>query len=192
MATPNPNPADLQGWLEDLTRPELALIGLELVDLELLRGGGRITLRFFIEKSEGEDRRVDVDDCARASRAVGLLLDAEAQARLTGRYVVEVSSPGIFRRLRQRSDFERFVGEIIKVVATAEDGTPRELRENVRTMQVRGSLASVGDDAIEVIDLQEARHALPYNRIRKAHLDPDLTVGKSPRKGDKKHGPSSK
>lgn len=156
-----------QKGLEELIEPELNLLGYALVELDMLRGGGRITLRVSIEKSSGE--AVDVEDCAGASRALGRILDAEGDALLPGRYVIEVSSPGIFRRLRKPADYARYVEQTVKVVATQPGGSA----------QVRGRLAAAGERTFVVVDEQGGRHELAYEDIRKAHLDPDLQIGKS-------------
>jgi ribosome maturation factor RimP len=160
--------------IEELIEPELNLLGFALVELELLRGGGRITLRVSIEKSSGET--VDVEDCAGASKALGRILDAEAEALLPGRYVIEVSSPGIFRRLRKPADYVRYVEQTVKVVATQPDGSA----------QVRGRLAEVHERGIVLVDESGESYELAYEDIRKAHLDPDLEIGKS-RKGKARH-----
>lgn len=159
-----------QKGLEELIEPELNLLGYTLVELEMLRGGGRVTLRVTVEKSSGE--AVDVEDCAGASKALGRILDAEGAALLPGRYVIEVSSPGIFRRLRKPADFARYVEQTVKVVATQPGGSA----------QVRGRLAAAHERTIVIVDDAGASHELAYEDIRKAHLDPDLRIGKSPKR----------
>ena len=131
---------------------------------------GRVTLRVTIEKADGQ--AIDVEDCAQASRAIGRMLDAEGNDVLPGRYVIEVSSPGIFRPLRRPADYARYVEETVKVVATRAGGTE----------QVRGRLASADDKRIVIVDDAGERHEFTFEDIRKAHLDPDLEIGKSHKK----------
>jgi ribosome maturation factor RimP len=83
--------------------------GLELVELELCGGGKARRLRIFIDKPQG----VTHEDCANYSREVGTILDVE-DAVPGGSYVLEVSSPGLDRRLLKPADFERFQGSLIK------------------------------------------------------------------------------
>src|SRR5215472_6894804 len=85
--------------------------GLEVVDVQLLGGGGTRVLRIFIDKPEG----VTHADCERLSQHVGTILDVE-DVIPGGRYTLEVSSPGLERKLAKPKEFERFVGHKVKVV----------------------------------------------------------------------------
>jgi ribosome maturation factor RimP len=161
----------LAAWIE----PELALHGYELFDTEVLHGGGRLTLRLCIDKPGG----VTLDDCVAADRAVTQLLEAEAGQALPGRYVVEVSSPGIFRRLAKPAHFQRHVGEVVKVVARAEDGG---------TLQLRGRLAAADQAGIDV-EVEEAQtRRVEYAAIARANLDPDLVIGRIAKRRRERRG----
>ena len=84
--------------------------GLEVLETEL-RGGGRVRmLRIVIDKPEG----VTHEDCASVSREVGTILDVE-DAVPGGSYLLEVSSPGLDRRLVRPADYQRFIGSRVKV-----------------------------------------------------------------------------
>jgi ribosome maturation factor RimP len=86
--------------------------GLEVVEVEL-RGGGRARrLRIVIDRApagSGKPAGVNLEDCANLSREVGTILDVE-DAVPGGSYTLEVSSPGLDRRLVRPVDFERFTG----------------------------------------------------------------------------------
>ena len=84
--------------------------GLDVVEVELRGGGKARMLRIFIDKSGG----VTHEDCANLSREVGTILDVE-DAVAGGSYVLEVSSPGLDRKLSRAKDFERFVGSRVKL-----------------------------------------------------------------------------
>jgi ribosome maturation factor RimP len=84
--------------------------GLEVVEVQLLGGGRKRMLRITIDKPEG----VSHADCELVSQQVGTILDVE-DAVPGGSYTLEVSSPGVERRLRGPSDFERFLGRKVKV-----------------------------------------------------------------------------
>src|SRR6266700_7393459 len=88
-----------------------ASLGVEVVEIEL-RGGGkaRMLLRIFIDKPNG----VTHEDCASLSREVSTILDVE-DAVPGGSYVLEVSSPGLDRKLFRPTDFERFQGSRVKL-----------------------------------------------------------------------------
>lgn len=92
-----------------LVEPILATLGFELVELEYKREGRGWTLRFFLDKEGG----ITLDDCADASREIGMLLEVEDVVPTA--YDLEVSSPGIDRPLKKAADFERFKGRLVKI-----------------------------------------------------------------------------
>ncbi len=84
--------------------------GLEVVEVELRGGGKARMLRVFIDKPAG----VTHEDCAEFSRELGIILDVEDVVPGNS-YLLEVSSPGLDRKLFRPVDFERFTGSRIKV-----------------------------------------------------------------------------
>src|SRR5215470_2009672 len=94
--------------------------GLEIVDVELLGAGRGRVLRIFIDRPQG----VSHADCEFMSQNVGTILDVE-DVIPGDSYTLEVSSPGVERKLSRPGDFERFTGQKIKV-------TLREPVENQR------------------------------------------------------------
>jgi ribosome maturation factor RimP len=93
-----------------ITERVAASLGVEVVELELRGGGKARMLRIFIDKPNG----VTHEDCANLSREVSTILDVE-DAVPGGSYVLEVSSPGLDRKLVRPADFERFQGSLIKL-----------------------------------------------------------------------------
>jgi ribosome maturation factor RimP len=85
-------------------------LDLELVEVELRGGGKSRMLRIFIDKAAG----VTHEDCANLSREVSTILDIE-DAVPGGSYLLEVSSPGLDRKLLRAADFERFQGSQVKL-----------------------------------------------------------------------------
>jgi len=85
--------------------------GLEVVEIELRGGGKSRMLRVFIDKPAG----VTHEDCANFSREFGTILDVE-DAVPGASYVLEVSSPGLDRKLTRPADFERFTGSRVKLM----------------------------------------------------------------------------
>lgn len=85
--------------------------GVELVEADLRGGGKARTLRIVIDKPEG----VTHEDCANVSREVSTLLDVE-DAVPGGSYTLEVSSPGLERKLLGPKDYSRFTGSRIKLM----------------------------------------------------------------------------
>src|SRR5579863_277975 len=84
--------------------------GLEVVEVEMRGAGHARMLRIFIDKPGG----VTHEDCANLSREVGTILDVEDVIG-AGSYVLEVSSPGLDRKLSRPADYQRFIGSRIKL-----------------------------------------------------------------------------
>jgi ribosome maturation factor RimP len=85
--------------------------GLDVVDVEFRGGGKARLLRVYIDKPGG----VTHEDCANVSNEVGTILDVE-DAVPGGSYILEVSSPGLDRKLVRPADYERFTGSVVKVM----------------------------------------------------------------------------
>ncbi len=110
--------------------------GVELVDVELRGGGKSRMLRITIDKPAG----VSHEDCANLSREVGTILDVEDA--VPGSYLLEVSSPGLDRKLSRPAEFERFVGSLVNLT----------LREPINgDRHFEGRLASAYNGRISVI-----------------------------------------
>lgn len=144
--------------LARLLEPTVERMGYELADLELRIGGKSGVVRVFIDRPEG----VGLDDCEAVSRQVSALLDVEDP--VPGHYVLEVSSPGLDRKLTKPAHFRRFVGEEVRVQMRF----PVEGRR-----RFRGKLLAAGEKAIEV-EVDGVSHSLPMATIDSARLVPSL------------------
>jgi ribosome maturation factor RimP len=93
--------------------------GLEVVDVEFRGAGNARMLRVFLDRpsASGDDPLAGVthEDCAKFSREFGTILDVE-DAVPGGSYTLEVSSPGLDRKLSRPADFERFTGSRLKLM----------------------------------------------------------------------------
>ena len=85
--------------------------GVELVEVELKGGGKARTLKITIDKPEG----VTHEDCANVSRDLSTVLDVE-DAVAGGSYLLEVSSPGLDRKLLTEEDYRRYAGSRVKLM----------------------------------------------------------------------------
>ena len=83
--------------------------GYELVDVELKGAGNQSVVRIFIDKPNG----VSLKDCELISHQVGTVLDVEDLIPFS--YTLEVSSPGLDRKLVKESDYTRFEGKLAKI-----------------------------------------------------------------------------
>ena len=142
--------------LAKLLEPTIVRLGYELWHLELKIGGKHGVLRLFIDKADG----IGLDDCEKVSQAVSALLDVEDP--LPGHYDLEVSSPGLDRKLTKVEHFQRFAGETLKVQMRF----PIEGRR-----RFRGTLVSSDDENI-VVEVDGESHTLPVATIDTARLVP--------------------
>lgn len=136
---------------ERVARPE----GIEIVDVTLAGGGNRRLLRITIDKPAG----VSHADCELVSQQVGTILDVEDVVP-GGSYQLEVSSPGVERKLARLRDFQRFQGRKARVV----------LREPVEgSKSWEGVLGEVSG---ETITLEAAQQVVRFSidQVAKANL----------------------
>jgi ribosome maturation factor RimP len=145
--------------LIELLEPAVGALGFELVDIDL-RLGRHGLLRLYIDRRSDEDGGVTLADCELVSGQVGALLDVEDP--LPGAYDLEVSSPGLDRKLRTREHFERFVGRDVRV----ELAQPRDGRK-----RLKGRLEAV-DGAAIVLDVDGAAWRVELADIGEARLVP--------------------
>jgi ribosome maturation factor RimP len=96
--------------IEEIAQRVTESEGMELVDVEVKGNGGHRLVRISIDKPAG----VTHGDCELVSQQVGTILDVEDVVP-GGHYTLEVSSPGVERKLLKASDFERFKGKKAKV-----------------------------------------------------------------------------
>ena len=130
--------------------------GLEVVEVQLLGGGGARVLRIFIDKPEG----VTHGDCEMISQNVGTILDIE-DVIPGAHYTLEVSSPGVERKLTKARDFERFVGQKVKVAL-------REPVENQR--HYMGTLKSFDAGILTLEPAPGKSVQFPLEQVEKANL----------------------
>ena len=137
-----------------LIEPILDEMEIELVDIEYLSEQGRWILRIYVDKSGG----ITLGDCTRVSREIGDLI--EVKDIFHQEYVLEVSSPGLNRRLKKEKDFQRAVGKDMKIrMATPFEGQ-RNFRGNLQSFKDGILCLSVKDDLI----------LLSYGNVEKANL----------------------
>jgi len=130
--------------------------GIEIVDVELLGAGRGRVLRIFIDRPQG----VSHADCEFISQQVGTILDVEDV--LPGdSYTLEVSSPGLERKLYRAKDFEKFVGQKARVVL-------REPVENQRRWE--GKLAGFTEGIVALEPSVGKVIHFPLTLVEKANL----------------------
>jgi ribosome maturation factor RimP len=153
--------------LTDALSPLLASVGLDLVDLEMTSGVVRVT----VDREGG----VDLDALAAANKAVSTALDQLDP--IPGRYTLEVSSPGVERRLRTPAHFARSVGEMVTV--RTHPGTT-----DVRRLQ---GVLTAADDTGLVLETGDGPVRIAYEQVERARTvfewGPKPAPGKGPKPG---------
>jgi ribosome maturation factor RimP len=132
---------------------------LHLVDVELKGGNSNQLLRVFIDKPGG----VSHADCALVSEQLSAMLDVEDI--FPGRYVLEVSSPGLDRKLTRPSDYTYFVGRRARVVLKEAADEQRVLEGRLAGFENGRVRLDLGERGVQDLDL---------NNIRKAQLVVEL------------------
>jgi len=130
--------------------------GIEIVEVEILGGGNSRVVRIYIDKPAG----VSHADCELVSQQVGTILDVE-DAIPGGRYTLEVSSPGVERKLKSIQDFERFAGKKVKVLL-------RSPVENQRKWE--GTLSDVSGGLISIEPSPGKLIQFALDQVEKANL----------------------
>jgi ribosome maturation factor RimP len=149
--------------LQALVMEELAPLGLELVELKVGGSKGRPVLDVRVDRLDLQ--KVQVGDCERASRAIEARLDAQPDL-LTSRYVLEVSSPGMERPLRNEREWRRFVGRRASVNSLVLHG-----RQEMDIVAVEGEAPQVSlrlrdgkgnEHVVALADVTDARLAFHW------------------------------
>ena len=138
--------------LERALTPVVGAFGLEVIDIE--RSGG--TLRVVVDCAEP----IDLDRLSQVSAAVSGLLDDEPGLAPSHRYELEVSSPGLERRLRRAAHFVHAVGQqvAVRTVATAAGDRRAE-----------GALVSADEEGFSLVLADGATRRFDYADVDRAH-----------------------
>ncbi len=139
-----------------IAEPLVESEGMEIVDIEFRREHAGLVLRLFVDRTDG--RGVTLDDLSHVSRQLSDLLDVHDV--VPGSYTLEVSSPGINRRLRRPEHFRRYIGQKVQVRTS-------EALEGRRSFV--GVLEDVELERIRVRDTV-GEHWIRFEQIARANL----------------------
>jgi ribosome maturation factor RimP len=128
--------------------------GMELVDFDLATYKAFLLLRFYVDKIGG----VTVNECALLSRKISEYLDLEDM--ITGKYTLEVSSPGLDRPLTSSSDFKRKVGEEVEIFLK----NPKEGKSSLQ-----GAIKESSPDLL-ILESSEKKWEIPFSEIIKGKI----------------------
>ena len=129
----------------EVVEPYLAAEKLELDDLELVGRGRALTLRVVVDGEGG----LDLDRISQVARGLSRLLDAIPD--LEGPYQLEVTSPGLERKLSRPSHYAKSLGR--EIVTKTNAGT------------LRGVLAEAGDDGFTIRGEDDVLHSIRYDQV---------------------------
>ena len=124
--------------LHTIIDPIAEAMGYEIIRIAMLNSsrGEAATLQIMAERPDGT---MVVEDCAKLSREISVIMDVEDP--IAGEYMLEVSSPGLDRPLTRRKDFENYAGYEAKIeLSVPEDGRRR----------YRGKLLGITDDMVKI------------------------------------------
>lgn len=148
--------AGIQSALEEIIEPAIAALGCELWGIEFFMQGKKSMLRIYIDKSDG----IQIEDCEAVSRQVSSVLDVEDPIK--SEYTLEVSSPGMDRRLFKLAQYEECIGQSLNVrLRVGFEG-----RRNFS-----GILKAIENEEI-VLEVDKEEYILPFELIDKANVVP--------------------
>jgi ribosome maturation factor RimP len=149
--------------------------GLEVVEVELHGGGKARVLRIYIDKPSG----VTHEDCSNFSREVSTIFDVE-DAVPGGSYMLEVSSPGLDRKLSNAADFERFTGSLVKLMTRDPVNGNRHFEGRLiafqggrLSLELTGRKKSKKHEAVE----HGTEVEIELANVEKANLVPEFAMG---------------
>ncbi|QWU79518.1 ribosome maturation factor RimP [Campylobacter novaezeelandiae] len=124
--------------------------GLDFYDDELVSENTKKIYRVYVMKKGG----VNLDDCARLSEILSPLFDVEPP--VNGEYFLEVSSPGLERKLTKLDHFKKSINELVKITTNEKE-------------KLKAKIISVEDENITLENLEnQEKITLNFNDIKKA------------------------
>ncbi len=144
---------ELEEKIRMIAAPLLSELLLEIVEMQIRPQGKSLVIEILVDKPGGG---VTIQECAILNRRIGNALEAENV--IAGQYLLEVSSPGLDRPLKTRSDFSRGLHKEIKFFLTE----PIE-----EQWEYLGKIVKVSDEEV-VIEVKGRQTLLPFSKINKA------------------------
>jgi ribosome maturation factor RimP len=146
---------DLVSEVEEAIAPIMNSYRFELVGVEWARKQGRWNLCIYMDKPGG----ITIDDCENVHHEISDLLDRVDL--IPHSYVLEVSSPGLDRPLRNREDFEKFDGDYAKITTDVPINGQKRFK---------GLLRGLKDDCVLLENREGQVKEIPFNTVVKANL----------------------
>jgi len=142
--------------VKEIAEPILRQKNAELVDINYIRGGHRLTLQLFVDKPGG----ITLEECAKINQELSDIFDEKDL--ISDRYVLEVSSPGLDRELKGKKDYLRETGKLAKIIYQGQNG---------KSVTSIGKLIGVEDDNVVLQDEDGKAQKIAIDNIIKAKLE---------------------
>ena len=141
--------------IEERIEPYLLELNLELADIEYVREGGYNFLRIYVENLKNE---TTLDDCVTLSTKIDSIIDT----MIEDKFYLEVSTPGLERKLKKEKDFLRFLGR----------GVNMKTRSNVyKRKRFEGELKDFKENIVYIKDnINDEIVEIPLEKIKEARL----------------------
>lgn len=156
--------------LYDLTVKIVNECGYKLYDVDYIPGSS--TLRVFI--MDEKTNTAIIEDCVAVDRAFSPYCEEENW--IPDELVLEVSSPGVFRDIKNKEHFEQNIGQIVSltILGKLDEKFTSSLPAKIKgANKFRGTLKNVLDESF-VLDIDGSELELNYQQVKKINLDPDI------------------
>lgn len=143
--------------IKDLAAPLVDESGMFLVDVEIKTGGGQTEVWVYVD---AEDRGVGLDECAKISSELGVII--EAHDLFPKKYRLNVSSPGLSRPLSDIRQYRKNAGRVASV----------KYKTDGEYIKIEGVITHIGDDEITITDEDENDTLIPFGNIVETKIIP--------------------
>ena len=131
------NVSDLRVTIHNMIQSSVEIMGYELIDTECHQGNKSLKIVVYIDHIKG----IKIDDCVKITNAISPILDDDNV--VNEYYNLEVSSPGLNRKLILKEHYDKFIGKVIKI----------KLKIKIDNRQIyKGTLLERIDDSISIVE----------------------------------------
>ena len=128
---------NLNKKIKEMIQPGVELLNYELIDVECHQGKNSVKIIVYIDHLNG----IKIDDCILITKTISPIIDDETS--LKDKYTLEVSSPGLNRKLILKEHYDKFTGNVIKI----------KLKTKIDNRKVyKGKLLERIDDSISIVE----------------------------------------
>ena len=161
---------EVEAFVRSVAERVAASSGLDLVEIEMRRGGKGPLLRVFLDKPG----RISLDELENASREISAILDLEDPIGRS--YTLEVSSPGMTRPLKTPADFKRVLEKNVQIAFVDAPETAAVDAATLPVKEIKGRLLAVNDKEVRIVPRDNkgregAEIAVPFSALRHAQRE---------------------